>query len=461
MTRRSLPLALVTVLAATAAWAPAASAAPVAVSSSTGLAYRPGKVVVRYARGVDRERRAAIQRAAGVRGPDVFAPRARELTVAAGAGVEATAAALRRVPGVESAEPSWVARASGYIPADPGRLDAPGGWQEIQWNFLPGVGVDAPGAWQNLIDVRKPGGRGTVVAVLDTGVAYADRGRFRRSPDLLGPRFVKGYDFVDDDPYPEDHNGHGTHVASTIAESTGNNVGVTGLAYGARVMPVRVLDSTGTGDVPDIAEGIRYAVRRGADVINLSFEFGNTMRARQIPEVLDALRYARKRGVLVVGASGNSSARSVSYPARSSNVLSVGATTEHLCRADYANVGSGLDISAPGGGPDATVPGDPNCRPEETPGRNIFQVTFAGGSVRTFGLPGGFEGTSMAAPHVAGTAALVIASGVIGRHPSPAAIQQRLQATAVDLGPPGYDTRYGAGLLNAAAATARVAPVRH
>ena len=151
--------------------------------------------------------------------------------------------------------------------------------------------------------------------MLDTGVAYASHRGFRRSPDLLN-RFLRGFDFVDDDAYPDDLNGHGTHVASTIAETTGNGFGVTGLAYGVRLMPVRVLDRAGTGDSVAISAGLRYAARKGAKVINLSFEFDSSVTRGQIPDILDALRYARRKGALVIGASGNFSAHAVAYPAR-------------------------------------------------------------------------------------------------------------------------------------------------
>ena len=311
----------------------------------------------------------------------------------------------------------------------------------MQWNFSPEVGVNAPAAWDRLNALGRPGGLGVKVAVLDTGVAYASRRGFKRSPDLLN-RFVKGHDFVDDDAYPDDLNGHGTHVASTIAETVGNGFGVTGLAYGTRIMPVRVLDRAGTGDSVAISGGIRYAARKGAKIINLSFEFDSSVTRGQIPDILDALRFARRKGVLVVGASGNFSARAVAYPARASQVLAVGATTEHLCQADYSNSGSGLDIAGPGGGLDADVPGDPNCRPGAEPaGRDIYQVTYTSRSVRSFGLPGGYVGTSMAAPHVSATAALVIASGVIGPKPTPAQLEARLKATARDLGTPGPGRR--------------------
>ena len=191
-------------------------------------------------------------------------------------------------------------------------------------------------------------------------------------------------------------------------------------------MPVRVLNSEGEGEASTIAEGIYFAVRHGAQVINLSLEFSPGVTASDIPELIEAIRYAHHRGVLVVAAAGNEGHAAIAYPARAPDVVSVGATTEHGCLAYYSNDGAGLTLVAPGGGPDADLPGDPNCHPEEPAGRDVYQVTFSGSSVRRFGLPSGYEGTSMATPHVAATAALIIASGVLGRHPTPAQITLRL-----------------------------------
>jgi serine protease len=155
-----------------------------------------------------------------------------------------------------------------------------------------------------------------------------------------------------------------------------------------------------------------------------------------------------------VAAAGNAATTTLAYPARARTVISVGATTDHLCLAEYSNDGPGLDLVAPGGGPDMIGGDDASCSDLSGGGRDIYQMTFAG-SPRRFGLPGGYRGTSMATPHVAATAALVIASGVLGPHPSPRAVEARLKATARDLGPPGVDSMYGAGLVDAAAATAR------
>jgi serine protease len=357
------------------------------------------------------------------------------------------------------------AAANAWIPDDRGISGT--GWQTDQWNFLPGTGVDAPRAWDNLFAAGRPGGKGVKIAVLDSGVAYGKRGRFKQSPDLKRIRFAKGYDFCartssgfsaceGRDPYPNDDYGHGTHVASTIAETTGNGVGLTGLAYGATIIPVKVLNSGGEGDEETIAQGIRFAVKQGAQIINLSFEFGeSTTSANQIPMIASAVRYARSKNVTIVAASGNTKLTRVGYPAALPGVISVGAVTERSCLAVYSNTGQGLDIVAPGGGRDASLPGQPNCLPNGPHGRPIFQLTFTNKTKQTFGYPDDYYGTSMATPHVSATAALIIASGVLGPNPTPDQIEARLKATARDLGTPGPDDSYGAGIVDAGAATAR------
>jgi serine protease len=344
-----------------------------------------------------------------------------------------------------------------FVPNDEGAVGQPAGWTRLQWNFAGPYGVDAPGAWANLIAADAPGGAGVTVAVLDTGVAYLDRGLARRSPDLGRTSFVQGYDFVEDDPYPLDESGHGTHVASTIAEETDNEYGLTGLAYGVRLMPVRVLDRAGNGDAVTIARGLRFAADHGAKIINLSLNFDTSVTADRIPQILAAIAYANRRGSLVVTGAGNTSDRVVAEPARAPHVLSVGATTVRGCLSSFSNYGSGLDLVAPGGGDDAALT-EPNCQ-TAAPGSEIYQISLVGLYGDRFGIRG-MTGTSMAAPHVSATAALVVASGVLGPDPAPEEIEARLEQTARDLGRRGYDPYYGWGLVNAAAATASGSPRR-
>jgi serine protease len=192
-------------------------------------------------------------------------------------------------------------------------------------------------------------------------------------------------------------------------------------------------------------------------VINLSLEFDRRVVADEIPEILSAIHFAHSRNVVVVAAAGNTGKkflRRVAYPARAAEVIAVGATTRHGCKSEYSSFGADLDVVAPGGGVDdepVTAEESSRCRPE-TWGSWIYQETFLGNSVRRFGLPPGYEGTSMASPHVAAVAALIIASGRVGQNPTAEAVEAHIEATAVDLGRPGFDSRYGAGLVNAATA---------
>ena len=347
---------------------------------------------------------------------------------------------------------------------DPGRLltppGPPGGWVSLQWNFLPWEGaataalpvsvggIDAVGAWQNLAAAGRRGARGTVVAVLDTGIAYRDYGsRFRRSPDFGAGQFVPGYDFVEEDRLPLDENGHGTHIAGTIAEKTDNGIGLTGLAYRAKLMPVRVLDRHGAGEADDIAQGIRFAVAHGADVINMSFNFGC---GKKVSGIDDELRRAYQRGVVTVASIGNlGSEACVSPPATGPGTIGVGGSTEGGCLGSYSLLpGKGVDVLAPGGG--APVPGCPSVS-----SRSIYQVTMRSGNPRRFGEPGSYIGTSMAAAHVSGLAAMVLAAGVLPKKASGRGlvnrVTRRLRSTARDLGLPVQ--QQGAGLIDAATAT--------
>ena len=421
---------------------PAASAAPAV----------PGKVIVRYRTDSTHAERVSVLQQTGTKSDGSLPGGTRELKIADGETVATTLRELRAHDSVAYAVPDAPVHAA-FIPNDTGRIDEVGGWQRLQWNFVGQNGVNAPAAWDLARKAHAPGGRGATVAVIDSGVAYANYKRFKRAPDLYATRYVKGYDWVDNDPHPLDEESHGTHVTGTIAQKTNNKRGLTGLAYGVRIMPLRVLDRNGNGVGSDIARAIRYAAKHGADVINMSVEFDVTEKARNIPDVIKALQFANRKGVVMVAASGNEGISRVAYPARADEVISVGATTSSGCLADYSNAGRGLDIVAPGGGQDAPLDDNAydrqHCNPA-TPDRRVFQQTIWG-DVRHFRLVG-FEGTSFAAPHVTATAALLIATQRLGRHPSPAAVRRRIMDTARDIGPAGFDSRYGSGLLDAAAA---------
>lgn len=268
-------------------------------------------------------------------------------------------------------------------------------------------------------------GTGAIVAVIDSGV-QADH------PDLAG-RLLPGYDFVDDDATPQDGNGHGTHVSGIVAATTGNGIGVASVAPGAMILPVRVLDDEGAGTAEDVKAGIDWAVAHGADVINLSL--GEDVPFRSLvgvtDEVDDSIRAAIAKGVVVVVAAGNSAFPVCGTPG-GKGMLCVGAVNRDGTRSAYSNFGSGVSLSAPGG----------SVMPVE--GEGILSTYKDSGYAEV-------AGTSQAAPHVAGVAALLVSLGVKGQAAADAILR-----TATDAGQPGADAEYGAGIVNAARAVASV-----
>ena len=417
-------------------------------AAATAGAYVPGEVIVRYEQGTSAGDASNVEQVTGTETEQDLAGSSEQLAIEDGESVRQTIAELEADPNVAYAVPNFRVRAAAFHPNDPGF--------SRQWNLMGEFGINMPDAWELAALQGAPGGRGATVAVLDSGVAYERYRSFRRAPDLRRKTFVRGWDFIGRDRHPNDAFGHGTHVAGTIAQATNNGRGPAGIAYGAKIMPLRVLDWLGLGDSVTITRAIRYAARRRVDVINLSIDFEARVRATDIPDVLAALRYAKRKGSVVVASAGNEAGLTVAYPARASQAIAVGATTVNGCAADYSNTGSDIDIVAPGGGEDAESESSAwdrrFCRPGWL-GRPILQQTFVEeGLVRSFGLPRDYKGTSMAAPHVSAVAALVIASGRLGENPTPQQIQDHLEATARDAGRPGFDPHYGHGLVDAAAA---------
>jgi serine protease len=295
--------------------------------------------------------------------------------------------------------------------------------------------VGLPAAW------KMGQGKGVTVAVIDTGVSAV--------PDLAGIELVEGYNFVAGSPDARDDHGHGTHVAGTIAQATNNHLGVAGVAFGAKIMPLKVLSASGSGSMGAIAQAIRYAADHGAQVINMSL--GGPFPTSAIR---NAVKYARGKGVTVVAAAGNDGRGKVGYPAKYPEVFAVAATQFDETTTFYSNWGPEVDIAGPGGNVRVDQNGD--GKPD-----GVLQNTVVPGNTsKTDYLL--FMGTSMASPHVAGVAALVVGAGVT----KPDAVEGLLRATArnpkrVAAGdaPRRVDDHYGAGIVDAQAALSRAKSV--
>jgi hypothetical protein len=293
-----------------------------------------------------------------------------------------------------------------------------------QWNMEK---INAPQAW------GQSDGSGQTIAVLDSGVDLTH-------PDLVA-KLVTGYDFVNDDSDPSDDEGHGTHVAGIAAAATNNGIGVAGTGWGARIMPIKVLDATGLGFQSDIASGVEWAADQGARILNLSLGGPTPSTA-----IKDAIDYAHGKGALVVASSGNSfdEGNPVIYPAAYNYVLAVAATDNLDQHASYSSSGSYVDVAAPGGDPSGSSDPDP---------AHWIESTFWRGYGSGFPVTGynALAGTSQAAPHVAGLAALILARNSTLTNDQVANI---IQNTAEDLGSPGRDDLFGYGRINAGAAVA-------
>ena len=339
---------------------------------------------------------------------------------------------LKQLPGVSWAEPDMPFYAQ-TTPNDPD--------YSRQW-YLDRINM--PQAWST----AGGGNPSIVIAVLDSGVAYRDNGSFSKAPDFAGTIFAPGHDFVENDDYPDDDYGHGTHMAAIIASTFGNDFRAAGMAYACSIMPVKVLGSNGVGNASLLASGITWATDHGARIISMS-----VASPRHSEAVGQAVSYAASKGVLCIAAAGNEGS-DAGYPGgmdcpadEGDAVLAVGATDFRDLRAHYSNFGAGLDLVAPGG--DMTR--DDN---HDGYGDGICQESYiqSGNSQSGYTLAWA-DGTSMAVPQVAAVAGLILS---ISPGLSLARTSQIITSTCVDLGSPGWDAYYGSGRLNAAAAVAAV-----
>lgn len=338
--------------------------------------------------------------------------------------LDALLAKIKSNPKVEAAEPLMEVRGSdveplkrdseGFIPNDPMFAQ--------QWNLKM---IRMPQAWEVST------GKGVIVAVLDTGVAWENHDDFTVVPDLDGQKFIEGWDFVNDDEHANDDHGHGTHVAGTIAQATDNGEGVAGVAFDATIMPVKVLDHFGSGNTADIADAIRWAADHGAKVINMSLGGGGRSDVME-----NAVAYARAKGVVVVCAAGNGGRGVVEFPAAYPGSFAVAAVGPQGKRAPYSSFGKELDIAAPGGD---TSQGQ---------AAGIIQNTIDPQDVSK-SVYAAYQGTSMATPHVAGLAALLYAAGA----KNPDQVEKAIMISAhPPQGSKGWSDQYGHGVIDAKAA---------
>lgn len=333
---------------------------------------------------------------------------------------------LQSDPAVASVQPNVRYQAADFEPNDELR--------SLQWNLDQ---IQIGQAWA--LDTIAPvygGDPSVIVAVLDTGIAYENYSPYVTAPDFTQTRFVAGWDFVNNDAHANDDHGHGTHMAGTIAQSTNNSISESGIAFETTLMPIKVLAADGSGTTETVAQGIEYAVAHGADVINLSLAATSTD-----PILQAAVADAVAQGVIVVAAAGNEGSPTLDYPAAYAGVISVGASRYDRLRPSYSNYGPGLTLMAPGGDFDQDQNNDGYLD-------GILQQSFTNVGLSLIQFSDVWaEGTSSATAHVTGAVGLLLSAGAAA-----ADVTAVLTSTAQDLGAVGYDTDYGYGTLDLAAA---------
>ena len=465
---------------------------------ASGRSYTPGRVIVRFHDEVPAAERRTVARLASDTADIAARPSYADFDIVridVNEDAEAVAAALAARPQVVYAQPAYHVHAT-MVPNDPN-------YATLQWN-LPLVDLER--AW----DIQPAGASTVTVAVLDTGMAYrsltitVNIPGFRNAginypalgpsvvpyaaaPQLVGvnganaSRIVAPFDIISNGVVPPlDFEGHGTHVSGTIGQLTNDNIGEAGVAFNVKLMPVKVLASFWDvifGNAPfeggsddDVARGIRYAADNGAKVINMSLGSSgppdcatNPNRDGCSPTIEAAVRYAVGKGAFVVVAGGNEfedvdpdfgpnpTSILAEIASRINGAVSVAAVDPQKNRAFYSSTGSYIELAAPGG----TSRGFGR-------GGFIFQQTFDFTFTDTFDptvVPPsqyraprfdvlaniGIVGTSMATPHVSGIAAMLVQQGIT----DPAAIEDALEKSAVDIGTPGRDNSFGFGLVDA------------
>jgi len=361
----------------------------------------PGQFMIKFSSGTSNRQRDTMLRAHGGRRLqrlaelDIDAVEFPQLRKAKGAAVEKLINTIKRHAQVEFVEPNYL-YTSDLTPNDPGAA------QQYAWNT-----IDANEAW----DINA-GSNTTVIAVVDTGIQ-------RSHPDL-DAKIVAGRDFVDNDTTADDGNGHGTHVAGTAAAETNNATGGAGSCPNCKLMPVRVLDNSGSGTLAAVADGIRWAADNGAKVINLSLGGSGSSTLQR------AVEYAWSKGAFLACAAGNSNTSSTAsaYPAAYTNCFAVASTTSSDARSSFSNYGSWVEVAAPG---------------------SSIYSTWLNSGYRTI------NGTSMATPHVAGLAGLLASSGL-----SNAQIRDRICSTSDAIS--GTGSQWSCGRINAYRAVSAAGP---
>jgi serine protease len=460
-----------------------------------GWRHASSRIIVKFQDGMSSDSRRSSLRAAaspttGIASRPVSAD-FEIVTIEANEDAEGVAARLRVQPGVEYAQAAYVNHAM-LVPNDPL-------YAKLQWNFPL---IDLERAW----DIQPQAGSAITVAVLDTGVAYTDAALnvhmlgfkdetgnqypalgdvtipYAAASQLVTPgRFVFPRDFIWDTTTPLDYDGHGTHVSGTIGQLTNDGIGTAGVAFNVKLMPVKVICGTWDllfnvpraaqcGSDDQVAQGIRYAADNGANIINMSIGRDGPAncgaspdQAGCAPAIEAAIRYAVGQGVFIVIAAGNSFLDGnppqvlPEIASRVQGAVSVAAVGVDTSHAEYSTTGSYVELAAPGGGGGAASNG------------YVWQQTFNSNFTDTYLLPPseykpprfdvlaymGYTGTSMATPHVAGIAAMLMQQGLT----DPAAIEAALEKFATPCSvplnkcdasvPPNRNDTFGFGLVEA------------